>query len=113
VEIQRQRENRSRWGSRADLVGRVQLVVRERQRRRACRFHVQVRRRRERERGGELFEREKWDGFVRATELEHWVEPNRMEEDEEELVVVVGFPVVVGGVIRRKLRDGLGHHGGE
>jgi hypothetical protein len=36
-----------------------------------------------------------------------------MEEDEEELVVVVGFPVVVGGVIRRKLRDGLGHHGGE
>jgi hypothetical protein len=33
-----------------------------------------------------LFEREKWDGFVRATELEHWIEPDRMEEDRKSLL---------------------------
>lgn len=48
-----------------------------------------------------------------TTELEYRFEQDRMEEDEEELVFIVGIHVVFDGVIRRKFCPGVGQHGGE
>lgn len=117
MEIQRKREDRSRWSPDTNLLGRLQLVVR-RCNRGSRGVHVQirkirVRRRRRRPRPPKpAFERQERNGAV-------WIryQRNREKEDEEksvknspELLLVFHFLRFV----RMQLhRDGMGQHGGD